>query len=304
MHRAATPFEIVFLTNFSDACFRAIPALAQLADDIDVRLTLLHACGADVGRYAARTEDIRSFFAEADHYPACRRLVTAESTLDALRRLQAETPIDLVVAPAGDPLGLPRIGHSSLRSRLIQEIAAPVWTCGHEVPARRLARATRHVACVLEVSQHGLAHVRLASTYASRMNARLHLVQVIPDIDESSLLLAYDDWSTDKARRAAIAAGAGELLEEAVRVTDRRGLAQTLRACDADIALLDGQPWITRQWLADRVNPTLDALPCPVIAVPSGHRDLAWQLNPSRRIVAPAALRATGEQQPALSPVN
>lgn len=280
MHRAARPFDVVFLTNFSDACFRAIPALAQLADDVDLRLTLLHAAGGDAARQRTREADIRSFFAEADHYASCRRLVADAGPIEALRRLQGESPIDLVVAPAGDPLGFPRIGHNSLRSRLIREIGVPLWTCGTGVPARRLARPTRNVVCALDVERPGVAHVRLASEYANRVGATLHLVQVVPDIDESSVLLGYAEWSSDKALRAVKAAGAQDRLASGPHVTDRHGLPRTLKQCDADIAFLDGEPWLTRQWLARRVSPILDGLPCPAICADSQRKDLTWHLNP------------------------
>lgn len=281
MHRATRPFEIVFLTNFSDACFRAIPALAQLADEIDMRLTLLHASGSDTAQQASRESDIRSFFAEADQYPACRRLVVPGSPIDAIRRVQAESPVDLVVAPAGDPLGLPRIGHNSLRSRLIHECGTPVWTCGHAVPARQLSRPTRTIVCTIDDDRPGVSHVRLASEYANRLGATLQLVQVVPDIDEGSLLLAYAERTDEKALRAVKGAGATDRLAGPPLLTDRRGLANLLRTCAADLVFTDGQPWLTRQWLARRVSATLDALPCPVICADSRRKDVTWHLNPS-----------------------
>ena len=38
----SAPLEVVFLTNFSDTCFRVIPSIAQMVDDLSIHLTILH----------------------------------------------------------------------------------------------------------------------------------------------------------------------------------------------------------------------------------------------------------------------
>ena len=43
MSTSTHPLDILFLTNFSDHCFRVIPSIAQMADSLPVRLTLMHA---------------------------------------------------------------------------------------------------------------------------------------------------------------------------------------------------------------------------------------------------------------------
>ena len=79
---AMRPFEVLFLTNFSDLCFRAIPAVAQMSDELDLRLTIMHAAPASAD--APGLEDnLRNFFPEADHFSACRRLLERASVADA-----------------------------------------------------------------------------------------------------------------------------------------------------------------------------------------------------------------------------
>jgi hypothetical protein len=108
----ARPLEVVFLTSFADFSYHSIPAIAQMADDFRMRLTLLHAT-----RDRTPTEDDRakleSFFPEADSYLHCRRLVMEGGPVEAVKRLPLVDPVDLLVAPTSDPLGLPRFWHPS-----------------------------------------------------------------------------------------------------------------------------------------------------------------------------------------------
>ena len=50
-------FEIAFLTNFSDTCFRAIPGVARMCDDLHARLTIVHA--HDQGRRSTGAASVR-----------------------------------------------------------------------------------------------------------------------------------------------------------------------------------------------------------------------------------------------------
>ena len=281
------PFEVLFLTDFSDSCFRAIPALAQLGDDIDIRLTILHAHG-EAPRSRALETNLNSFFPEADHYTGCRRLLMSGTPLEAVKQLQAEGPIDLIVAPAGDPLSLPRF-RSSLRSRLVREPGIPMWTFGSGTPVRRLFRSTGTVVCCVEIGRSGRGQIRLASEYARSLDATLHLVQVLPEIDEHSLFLAYADrCDASDLVAAAHRAGAGHRLAPRVSVTDRRRLPELLRECDADIVFLDSQHAVGRQWLGFRMSSFVDQLPCPAVCVDGDRKDIRWRItsNPTAATAA------------------
>ena len=56
------PLEAVFLTRCSVPCFQVTPAVAQLADDLDLRLTLLHAFDPERERRRDVETRLRSFF--------------------------------------------------------------------------------------------------------------------------------------------------------------------------------------------------------------------------------------------------
>lgn len=275
----ARPLEVAFLTNFSDTCFRAIPALAQMCDDLALRLTLVHALDPTDGHVDSAEARLRSFFPEADRYPNSRRRVVAGTAVDVVRQLKAEGPLDLVMVPAGEPLGLPRLTRSSIRAQLLDAGVGPMWTIG-AAPVKG-ARPTRSVACCLHVGEPGWGHLKLACDYAATMGAALHVVHVLPSIDDGSLLrLAYAppfDEATIARRVQQLAAG--RHLQAHMHVVDGHRLAKVIdRACDADVVFVDGRQWVRRRWLARRLSHTLDAWHRPVICVDTTSAPPAWPL--------------------------
>ncbi len=127
MSASPHPLDVLFLTNFSDYCFRSIPSLALLADNFALRLTLMHVY--DPARTSARAaaDLLDSFFPEADRYASCRRVAAPGPLLGAVKRHQQLWPVNLIVAPASDPLGWPRLGERSVRARLLDKDNTPHW---------------------------------------------------------------------------------------------------------------------------------------------------------------------------------
>ena len=108
--------EVVFLTSFSDGCFRAIPAVAQMAEDLAMRLTLLHAFDPKRERYAAAEAKLSSFFPEADRFVDTRRIVCEGPLVPALKAYCERRRVDLFVAPGVD-LGAQRARLAAIRWR-------------------------------------------------------------------------------------------------------------------------------------------------------------------------------------------
>lgn len=279
------PFQVTFLTSFSDTCFRAIPAVAQMADTLDLRLSLVHCHDPRRGATDAAEARLRSFFPEADRYRACERRLLDVPPAEAIARLHAERPIDLLVAPAGDPLGLPRVGHHSLRAALLRGPVPALWTVGPESSPTVVGRPIRHVACCVHVGSPGDTHVRLASTFANEIGAVLHLVQVLPDVHDGSMLrLAYAPpldcrAATERVRRLSSDAATATIR---VHVTTPRQLQRTLdETCTADLVVVNGEDWTRRRLWMQRPDSTLDALRRPVICVGPSATRVTWQ--PRRR---------------------
>lgn len=282
---APRPFEVTFLTSFSDTCFRIIPAVAQMADTLDLRLTIAHCHDPRRGEADAAAIRLRSFFPEADRYPGCTRRLLDLPPSEAVAQMHAERPIDLLVAPGGDPIGFPRVVHRSLRAALLRGPVPALLTVGPEASPAVVGRPVRHVACCLRVGVPGDAHVRLASEYANEVGAVLHLVQILPEIHDGTMLrLAYAaptdaSAATDRVRRLSPAAAASTIR---VHVTTMGNLARTLETdCSADLIVVNGLDWTRRRLFLRRLDPALDALRRPVICTGPAATQVAW--HPRRR---------------------
>lgn len=282
MNRPA-PLEVVFLTNFSDSCFRAIPSIAQMVDDFSVHLTILHAYDPKRRQRAESEAWLRSFFPEADRYLRAKRVVMAGPPVEALQRLKNSQQIDMVLCPGSDALGLPRLGHRPFRARVVHEYGLPVWTIGRHVDPARLGRPARNVACWMAFGSAETAHVKLAAEYAVSVGAKLHLLQTLPDIHEGMILPSLYGHPLQ----------AGEIEEAYCKLLHRYPLqplihihggngrktrAALAKEHDADVLFTS----VARSPLTDWAYSDFDAIdhcPCPVICIGQGSAPPVWNLE-------------------------
>lgn len=277
------PMEVLFLTSFSDYCFRCIPAIAQMADLLKVRLTILHAYDpAKIGHTAAEAQ-LKSFFPEADRYAACQRLAVPGPLVDVVTRHVQAWPVDLIVAPASDAVGLPRVGMRSSRRRLIEATGVPVWTLGRGTASRKLQQPVQNVACWLDFHASGSSHLAYAIEYSKKFRARLHLMQSLPEIDDGLLGL---DMKNGKPLSPNLAAAeilnlcANAPLRPEIHVS--RGDRSTertrmLRECDADVVFLRTEPQGMTDWLGLGMW-SCDNLPCPAVCIGERLKSPVWNL--------------------------
>lgn len=281
------PFEVVFLTNFSDTCFRAIPTLAQMADDLETRLTLLHSYDVNASSHSKAQAKLRSFFPEADYYARSRRIAMPGKPVDVMRQFRAENPVDLIVVPSSDPLGMPRLGHQSLRAQLLLETGAPLWTIGRKTPLDRLNTRVRNVACWIDLKNPDITHVKLAFEYAWKLDAKLHLLHAIPEIHEGSVLLPlfYDLPLNAEGATAKIRDMIGWLpITPEVHVmtgSTRRAMVELTRRCEADILFVGKGQAIQKNWSRRlKINTAIDHCACPVVCVDGDTANMpAWSLD-------------------------
>ena len=307
---APRPLDVLYLTNFSDYCFRTIPAVAQLADTIKIRLTVLHSYDPAKETQSSAAEKVHSFFPEADRYLACNRLAAPGHMVDVVKRHLEGWPVDLIVAPASDAIGFPRLGSRSTRSRLIEQSGVPVWTFGRGVAMPKLLQPVRNVACWLDYHSGKTGHLGYALEYASKVGAKLHLLSALPSIDEGMLSLGtkLDEGKAlapDTAAAKIRSLCAGFPIVPEVHVARSSGgstLAQMLKACDADTVFLHHYPSAMAEWFGMGLRPA-DALPCPAICRGDKVGGRVWTLEhgpakrrmaeerPRREHVAPVAMR-------------
>lgn len=278
------PLDILFLTNFSDFCFRTIPSLAQMADSFSVRLTLMHVYDPERTTRAKAMGMLESFFPEADRYRSCQRIATAGPVVEAVQKHLDVWPVNLIVAPASDPIGVPRIGDCSLRARVIQECGVPVWTMGRRVQLPKLLQPVKNVACWLDFHGHGHQHLPFAMEYAHRLNANLHLLHALPPIHEGSLMpAAHQNKPLHPAGAAEYIArmSAASPVRPQIHIAPGEGksaLCQMLAECDADLVFLRHDESFLARWLGLGLR-LGDAVPCPAIYVGEKLSVPVWNLE-------------------------
>lgn len=281
--QSTRPFEVLLLTDFSNASYRTIPAMAQLADELDIRLTLLHAAGDANASLADAEGKLRCFFPEATYYGGTQRIVLPADVLSAVKQVRKEQPVDLVVAPSSDPLGLPHLWHHSLRVQLLAEECGPLWTIGQAIHSTVLNRRTRNVGCWIDLDSSDKRHISLAFTYASILGAKLHLLSAMPNVDEGTLISSL--FSDSPLYPEGVADSIQDLIgwvpakpEVHVRPgASRRVVPQLARDLHLDLLFLSKRNALQNGWTRMALASVVDRCPCPVICSDGFVR--YWQLK-------------------------
>ncbi len=307
---APRPLDVLYLTNFSDYCFRTIPAVAQLADVLKIRLTVLHAYDPAKETQSSAAEKVHSFFPEADRYLACNRLAAPGHMVDVVQRHLEGWPVDLIVAPASDAIGFPRLGARSSRSRIIEQAGVPVWTFGRGICLSKLQQPVRNVACWLDYHSDKTGHLGYALEYASKIGAKLHLLSALPAVDEGMLSLGARSFgarmdegkSLDPDTTAATILGlcTGFPIVPEVHVARSSGrstLSHMLKECGADTVFLHHQSSVLAEWLGLGLR-IIDPLPCPSICTGDRVRGPVWNLELGQ------ATRRMAEDRPRREPLT
>jgi nucleotide-binding universal stress UspA family protein len=306
--RTERELEILFPTNFSDSCFRAIPAVAQFVEELRVRITLLHVYDPAKATRTEAEEQLQSFFAEAEHYGTCRRIVTDGLPVNVIRRFCRQEKMDLIMAPSTDRIGLPRLNHRSVRAEILQTVPVPLWTAGSKVERRDFSQRIRDIACWVEFDCANITHVRNAANLAVRLGAKLHILHSVPDVHEGILATVL---TSDKPLHPSVAIERIRSLtswmpirpEVHVSIGEtRREIPRLLESCGADVVFLgENQAW--RQRLrGPAMMPWVDALPCPAVCFDGASKEgIEWSLDPRQAAVREIAPSAQASVSPSLA---
>ena len=279
------PLEILFPVDFSELDSRAIPWVAQLVDALEALLTLLHVHSAKEPE-ALATERLRSFFAEADRYPHCERVVSEGEVVEAVTRRCAQSQVDLLILPASEPVWLPRLGHNSSRLSLLERTRVPLWTIAPGLNPARLHLPVRNVACWIDLFDGKHGHVPSAARFASAMGAQLHLLCALPEVTVPIALDESVPLHRDTATRHLIATVQDEAVSPKVWVAEEdnsRERRALLEQCNADVVFVAEPERPLLEWLGAR-PPWFHETSAPVVFVPSAPLREPWVLQPRRRL--------------------
>lgn len=283
--------HIIFATNFSDACHAVIPSVARWVDLLQCKLTLLHVYNADRVLYRDANALLQSFFAEADNYPQCQRVLMSGDPAEGIAEFCQRHRDALLVLPPSDQTGLPRPWHRSLRARMIRTLPIPVWTLGQTLVGAAFAgNGDRHLGVWLSSPEEGLAHVRQAAHYAAQTGSTLHLLHVVPNVNEGSLTHTLrtqaplgeeyaEEWlsqvaaSLDSAQRVEIHIGQGKA---------RRVLPRLIRTSGAEMLMVSQNSAVERGIFRSEVSSTFRECCSGIVSVPvNAHGNLTISRSPA-----------------------
>lgn len=292
------PLEALFLTNFSDACFHASRAVAQLADDLQLRLSILHVYDPRQEDRRAAEEKLHSFFPEADRFRGCRRIIDEGEVVDAVSRLQLDRRVDLVIAPVSDSVRLPRLRHRSIRVRLLAECGLSVFTIDRKADFSKLGSPPRNVACWLDFDAPA-THLKLAVDFASTTGARLHLLHALPELYEGSILPPSQPLHRQEVVEAVHSQLGPTAIRPEIHILPRSGagaLLKLVRSCNADLLFVNEAQAINDGLLSSSMSSEVQSVPCPTICVSNRAGVLRPQPGPAHLTALREAAFARAEK--------
>ena len=268
--------EIVFATDFSDSSHAVIPAVAQWVDTLGARLTLLHVYNPNRTMYREAETLLQSFFAEADNYPHCDRVLVSGDPAEGIAAYCERRSNILLMLPPSELTGLPRPWHRSMRARLIKRLSVPIWTLGRVNVGESTSSTHRHIGVWLGNPEEGLSHLQHAAQYASETGSTLHLLHVVDEINEGSLITpltssapmgeeSADAWlreiagSLDPACRVEVHAAQGRA---------KRELPRLLRRSGANMLMVSNQAAVQGSWIGPEINPVFGGCNISLVCVP------------------------------------
>ncbi|MDE1176542.1 MAG: universal stress protein [Edaphobacter sp.] len=268
--------EIVFATDFSDSSHAVIPSVAQWVDTLGAKLTLLHVYNPSKATYREAEAQLQSFFAEADNYPHCERVLISGDPTEGIATFCERRRNILLMLPPSDLTGLPRPWHRSMRARLIKRLSVPIWTLGRVNVGESTTAAHRHIGVWLGDPEEGLSHLQQAAHYASETGSTLHLLHVVDEINEGSLIKpltsagpmgeeAADAWLQEIA----------DTLNPSCRVEVHvaqgrvsRELPNLIRRSGANLLMVSHQGAVQSGWMGPAINPIFGRCAISLVSVP------------------------------------
>lgn len=270
--------HVLVATRDREISSDTIGAIAQLSATCAVDLTVAHVAGTTKDDAAPGPI---AFPTQAAPGRTQRLELAGPDAALAVADLCAELPFDLVVAPPGRPQPWSPF-RRSFRARLLELTATPVWSAGPDVSGRHFERPLRTVACLIDFQVDPEPLLQRAAAFARRMDARLHVLAVLPPIDDGTLATVLTSEmpllpSTAVARIEQMCAARPMPAVDVVVDGLGRGLRRLVDRAAPDLLFVRARQW-TGAWPLGFSRP-LDALRCPVVCVPDTLAEPAWSFE-------------------------
>lgn len=266
--------KLLFLTDFSEACYQAIPAAAEWIDREQGALTILHVHGPDQQQRRNASAKLQSFFAEADRYDSCERVLVEGETIPSLVDYCQQRKPDLVFAPATQPAGFPRIFRRSLRAQLLKHAQVRLWTRGRNGnPSTSRCASPDNVIYAVTGHQNWVQELRMAARAADFHNARFHIAWLTPHMEVSEGTTVAD------LHLGPPRVELSQLLHEIEKMSlspeihramgdEHRDLKRLAKETNSDLIFAGERHVLKRGIAGTQFNADLDRLDCEVICFP------------------------------------
>lgn len=262
----AQPLRVLLATDLSHTNTRPEAALRQLARACPVEADVVHVIPP---QYRSRDvlEQLSLLAAGVGNAAVTRRVVACDGAAAAIASLCARNAYDLVMIPtAGSRWRV--TWEDSARAAVLRHGCAPLWTGGGRLDPSWFDRPIRRVGCHVSLEPGRDVHLRASAELASRLGASLHVLHVVPPIDDGIIADAFESRRplTSEAARASLegllAPGLAATTTVAVGARPRE-LRRWLRTQAVDVLCVgpDEAMW------GNRMSPALRALPCPVVCL-------------------------------------
>jgi len=286
--------HIIFATNFSDACHAAIPTVTRWVDAHNARLTLLHVYDPEKTLHRDAEGQLNSFYAEADNYSNCRRVLLTGDPCDSIEDFCAKEVDGLLFMPPSDRTGLPRPFHVSTRARLLQNLEMPIWTMGKATLNTSAAVAGNNIAVCVQNLDEPTDYVYAAASHAQRHGATLHLMHVVPETSEGTLITALHsnaplgvETALDMLSDLAASLPGSVKIQVHVRMGSQwRELKTMLRKSGAELLMVGSGQTLHSSFFRPAINPMLNNCEIPIICLPERMGVRSWRAQTSRLVVA------------------
>jgi hypothetical protein len=264
--------SLLFLTNFSEACFQAIPALAEWADHEEAQLSLLHVHSPGRAEELRAQKAMQSFFAEADRYAKCERLLLPGDAETQIVSFCRERRPEIVFAPANHPTGIPRMRHRSLRASLLRKSNVKIWSRGRN-GSRVPRKAPENVAYVVSGHANWHSEATMAAQTAARYGAQFHMIYLTPhQVVHDGTVAADIRIGHASLVEEELAALTGSLPMEPVVHSSTgdefRELPRLLEESHASMVFLGERHAIRRGVFGYSVNRDLESMDCEFVCFP------------------------------------
>ena len=263
-------FRVLLATDPATARGDAERAIAQLARVGPVRVDVVHVVkpGGLTRENWQRLHDALAGPSRANG----RTITSSKATIPPppSRDSAGHGDYDVIMAPAAARHTAWLSWRPSVRAGLLRRSPVPVWTTGARPPESLDRREVRHVGCYLSLETGRDPHLRWAAEFATRLGASLHLLHVVPPIDDGTIADAFASdrpLGPDDARarlQACLAPGVDASTDRGGRRRRRQELGRLIRAEAIDLLCLSSHEALG----GSRLSSDLRALPCPVVCCP------------------------------------